>query len=139
MINSRDIDELTPRVAAKCREFVAHCAADGTPVLITSTYRDNESQNELYAKGRTTPGPKITNVQGGHSFHQYRVAFDFVPLNEFAIPQWSTKELWDKCGLIGEACGLEWGGNWKTFVDRPHMQYTGGRPLADYLAGLVEP
>ena len=139
MINSRKIDDLLPRVAARAREFVDRCAVAGVPVLITSTYRDNESQNELYAKGRTTPGPKITNVQGGHSFHQYRVAFDFVPVNDFSIPQWSTKALWDKCGLIGEACGLEWGGRWKSFVDRPHMQYTGGRTIAEYLAGLVEP
>lgn len=53
MINSRKIEDLTPAVAEKCRAFVAECAAQGIDVLITSTYRDFESQAALFAKGRT--------------------------------------------------------------------------------------
>lgn len=28
----------------------------------------------------------------------------------------------DRCGKIGEELGLEWGGSWKRFQDKPHLQ-----------------
>ncbi|MBK9348560.1 MAG: M15 family metallopeptidase [Burkholderiales bacterium] len=67
MVNSRKIEDLQLIVAAKCRAFIAACAAAGIDVVITSTYRDAESQNALYAQGRTTPGKKVTNVRGGEA------------------------------------------------------------------------
>ena len=45
MINSRKIEDLHPRVAHLCKQFIEKCADDNIDVLITSTYRDNESQN----------------------------------------------------------------------------------------------
>ena len=62
MINSRDPADLIPRVAAKCAAFVSACKAQGVDVIITSTYRDKESQDALYAQGRTKPGPRVTNA-----------------------------------------------------------------------------
>jgi len=132
MINSRDIHDLAPDVAALCEAFVQACKEAGCPVLVTSTYRDKASQNELYAKGRTAPGPKVTNLQGGRSFHQYHVAFDFVPVDEHGHPVWNDDDLWEKCGAIGESIGLEWGGTWNSFVDRPHMQLTGGKTIQQF-------
>ena len=133
MINSRRIDDLELIVAAKCRAFVAACAAVGIDVIITSTYRDAESQNALYAQGRTTPGKKVTNAAGGDSFHNWRVAFDFVPVsNGKAV--WDDAALWERCGVIAEKVGLEWGGRWKRFADRPHCQDTGGLTIAEYKA-----
>lgn len=136
MINSRKIDDLHPRVASKCREFVAQCKVAGIDVIITSTYRDAESQDALYALGRTTPGKKVTNVEGGHSFHQYRVAFDFVPTFQ-GRAIWDDPTLWNRCGNIAEHLGLEWGGAWKSFPDRPHCQDTGGYTISEYLTGKV--
>jgi len=134
MINSRDVYELLPRVQAKCIAFQANCRREGIDVLITSTFRDNESQAKLYAQGRTIPGKIVTNAAAGRSFHNYRVAFDFVPLvNGKAI--WDDDALWDKCGAIGQQVGLEWGGSWK-FKDKPHMQDTDGLSIEDY-HGLV--
>ena len=69
MINSRKIEDLHPYVAKLCRAFVAACKKDGIDILITSTWRDNESQNALYAQGRTKPGKKVTNAKAGQSFH----------------------------------------------------------------------
>lgn len=136
MINSRKIDDLTPQVAEMARIFVARCAEQGIEVLITSTYRDMESQAALYAKGRTAPGPRVTNARPGHSFHNWRVAFDFVPIvNGKAV--WDDDHLWAQCGMIGEDCGLEWGGGWQTFPDRPHMQATGGKSLAEFNSGAA--
>lgn len=134
MINSRKISDLLPEVAAKCEAFIAACAEEGIDCIITSTYRDHASQDALYAQGRTTPGPKVTNARGGSSFHNWRVAFDFVPIvNGKAI--WNDESLWMMCGAIGVDCGLEWGGNWDGFVDKPHMQFTGGKSLSDFRDG----
>ena len=136
MINSRNITDLVPRVANKCTLFIKYCADAGVDVIITSTYRDDESQNALYAQGRTAPGRKVTNVEGGHSFHNYKVAFDFVPVvNGKAI--WDDQDLWKRCGDIAKQVGLEWGGSWNTFPDAPHCQDTGGYNIAEYITKRV--
>ena len=133
MINSRDPKDLMPSVRAKCYAFIANCKAAGIDVIITSTYRDAESQNAIYAQGRTTPGKIVTKAKGGESMHNYRVAFDFVPVKD-GKAIWDNNHLWLMCGDIGRKCGLEWGGGWG-FQDKPHMQATGGLQLADFKSG----
>ena len=134
MVNSRSMSDLNPKVAAMCSEFVNRCKAQGIDVIITSTYRDGEAQDKLYAQGRTEPGKKVTNAKAGQSFHNWRVAFDFVPIvGGKAV--WSDDALWTKCGEIAEGVGLEWAGRWKKFNETAHCQYTGGLTLADFQAG----
>jgi len=134
MINSRDIKDLHPKVQPKAEAFLAKCKAAGIDVLITSTYRDAESQNALYAQGRTKPGQKVTNAKAGQSWHNWRCAFDFVPIVN-GKAQWDDASLFQKCGEIAESCGLEWAGRWKSFKELAHCQYTGGLTLADFQAG----
>jgi peptidoglycan L-alanyl-D-glutamate endopeptidase CwlK len=136
MINSRRLSDLRPRTQAKALDMQTKCAAVHKPILIYSTLRDEESQNSLYALGRTLPGKIVTNAVGGDSFHQYRVAFDFVPLVN-GQPAWGDFNLYRECAEIGKACGLEWGGDFKSIKDMPHMQDTGGYSIADYKAGKV--
>ena len=131
MINSRKIDDLKPEVAVLCRAFVQQCHLAGIEVLITSTYRDVEAQDAIYNQGRTTPGRIITNCKGGNSMHNYRVAFDWVPLDVKGAPVWNDSHLWRECGQIAQDVGLEWGGAWANFVDMPHCQYTQGKSIAD--------
>lgn len=136
MINSRDINELHPRTRVKALHFKNQCAAAGIEVSITATYRDNEYQDDLYYQGRTKPGRIVTKAKGGHSFHNYRVAFDFVPVvNGKAV--WDDDGLWAQCGAIGTKCGLEWGGSWHSFKDKPHFQDTDGFSIDDYRLGKV--
>jgi peptidoglycan L-alanyl-D-glutamate endopeptidase CwlK len=136
VINSRKLEDLNPRTEQKARRFIETCEREGIDVIITSTLRDKESQDALYAQGRTAPGPVVTKVKGGFSFHNYGVAFDFVPIvSGKAI--WNDGALWEKCGRIGEECGLEWGGRWTRMVDKPHFQDTTGLTIADYLAGKM--
>lgn len=134
MINSRDLADLLPRTAAKASLFKNACREAGHDIIFTSTYRDIESQNALYAQGRTLAGKKVTNAKGGDSFHQYRVAFDFVPLkNGKAV--WDDDALWAECGAIAKAVGLEWGGYWNGFKDKPHCQDLNGYGLDQYKRG----
>jgi peptidoglycan L-alanyl-D-glutamate endopeptidase CwlK len=134
MISSRNIDDLDPRVATKCQAFIAACADQGIDVLITSTYRDVDSQNALYQQGRAIPGAIVTNAKGGQSFHNYRLAFDFCPIMN-GKPQWSDIDLFKRCGEIGEGLGLDYAGYWKTFKEYAHLQWTGGLTLAQLQAG----
>jgi peptidoglycan L-alanyl-D-glutamate endopeptidase CwlK len=134
MINSRRLEDLHPRVKAMAEAFVSGCADRGITVLITSTYRDHESQDQLYAQGRTTPGKVVTNAKGGQSFHNYRCAFDFVPTLG-GQPQWNDLKTFEICGKLAEAVGLEWAGRWQSFKELAHCQYTGGLSLKDLQAG----
>lgn len=121
-----------------CRKHIENCRANGIDLLITGTYRSIDEQNSLFAIGRTKPGKKVTNARGGQSMHNYALAYDCVPVLH-GKPVWGTTgadlELWQKVGLLGVACGLEWAGNWKTFREFPHFQWTGGLKLADLQAG----
>ena len=136
MINSRNVDDLNRRVASMAREFIAKCAAEKIDVIITSTYRDAESQAALYAQGRTAPGKRVTNAKAGQSYHNYRCAFDFVPvINGKAA--WNDAALFERCGKIAESVGLEWAGRWKKFKESAHCQYTGGLTLTQLQAGKI--
>ena len=140
MINSRKIEDLHPYVAKLCRAFVAACKKDGIDILITSTWRDNESQNALYAQGRTKPGKKVTNAKAGQSFHNYKLAFDFVPIVN-GKAQWNDLATFKRAGAIGERLGLDWAGRWVSFKELAHLQWTGDLSLAQLRAGKkpVEP
>jgi peptidoglycan L-alanyl-D-glutamate endopeptidase CwlK len=133
MINSRKIEDLLPEVQPKVQAFLAAATAKGIDLLITSSYRDFESQAAIFAQGRTTPGAKVTNAQAGHSWHNWRCAVDVVPLiGGKAI--WSDEKLWEQIGEIGESVGLEWAGRWVSFKELAHFQFTSGHTLAGLLA-----
>lgn len=134
MIASRSLDDLEPIVKNKALKFKSACAEQGIDILIYCTYRDEESQNDLYAQGRTKPGRIVTNARGGESFHNFRCAFDFVPMVA-GKPQWSDTALYRKAGLIAESVGLEWAGRWKgTLRETAHCQFTSGLTLAQLRA-----
>ena len=134
MINSRNLDDLVPPAKQRAEAFIAAAKAKGIDLLVTSTYRDNESQDALYAQGRTTPGNVVTKAKAGQSWHNWRCALDVVPLvNGKAI--WDDPALWKQVGEIGKSCGLEWAGDWVTFKEFPHFQYTGGLTIAQLQQG----
>ena len=139
MINSRQVDDLHPIVREKAKAFINAASAQGIDLLVTSTYRDNEAQAALYAQGRTKPGQIVTNARPGQSWHNWRCAFDVVPLR-YGKPVWGTAgkdgELWRQVGELGESVGLEWAGRWTGKLrEMAHFQHTGGLTLADFQAG----
>lgn len=134
MINSRKLEDLNPKVKVLCEKFIEKCKSQNIDVLITSTYRDGASQDALYAQGRTTAGKIVTNARAGQSYHNWRVAFDFVPLVN-GKAQWADVKTFTKCGEIAESVGLEWAGRWKKFKELAHCQYTGGLKLSDFQSG----
>jgi peptidoglycan L-alanyl-D-glutamate endopeptidase CwlK len=137
LINSRDIEALYPAVKEKAKELIELCKKEKIDLIITSTFRDIESQNRLYAQGRTLKGKKVTNAKGGQSYHNYRVAFDVVPVVA-GKAVWNNNKLWKKIGGLGMSIGLEWGGSWQSIHDLPHFQYTQGLTLADFQTGKAK-
>lgn len=139
MINSRALSDLHPKVMRLCTEFIARCKEAGIDILITSTYRDNESQQALFNQGRTTKGPIVTNAGPGMSYHNYRCAFDFVPMKNGKC-QWNDVATFTRCGEIAEAIGMVWSGRWEgKMKELAHCQYTAGLTLADLKAGKKIP
>lgn len=134
MINSRNLDDLLPKVKTLAQAFIDECANQKIDVLITSTYRDIESQNALYDQGRTTKGKIVTNAKGGQSFHNWKCAFDFVPIVN-GKAQWNDLATFKRCGAIAKKVGLEWAGDWVTFKELAHCQYTGGLTISDLQNG----
>ena len=135
MINSRSLDDLIAPAKERVERFIALCKDNGIDLLITSTYRDNESQQALYEQGRTTAGKVVTNAKAGDSWHNWRCAVDVVPMVN-GKPNWDgLHPVWDQIGTLGEQAGLEWAGRWRTFKELAHFQYTGGLTLTDLKNG----
>lgn len=118
---SRNLEDLHPLVIERARELVKLAETDGIEILVTSTLRTFEEQAELFAIGRTKPGNKVTNAKAGESWHNFGLAFDVVPLvNGKAV--WDTP-FWNRIGELGKQVGLFWGGDFKTFKDKPHFEF----------------
>lgn len=129
---------LHPLVDIKRMDLIKLAELKGIRLITTSGLRTFAEQDLLYAKGRTSPGDIVTNARAGESWHNYGVAFDVAFDNGSGVPTWEEYDMndngiddWDEIGEIGVSIGLEWGGNWKQFLDRPHFQYTFGKSMAE--------
>ena len=127
--NSLPQNVFYPLVKRKSEQLIEAMKVLGFPIIITETYRSFARQNELYAQGRTKPGAIVTNAKGGESFHNYGVAFDCKFVKEgYNAPDTQ----WLILGKEGEKLGLEWGGRWVSFRDKPHFQLLQGYALKDF-------
>ena len=135
---SRDLKLLAPYVAEAAKELVILCLTAGLPILITQTKRTVFEQQSLWEQGRTRPGKVVTNAQPGDSPHcpphdfpglAFDVAFRVLETGEVT---WDPPEgrTWEEVGVIAEGLGLEWGGRWSGFPDRPHFQWPHWRRVA---------
>ena len=119
---SRDKTKLHPELLQIVQEFEARCKAAGLNVLITETYRTKQEQDTLYAQGRTTPGNIVTNAKYPKSPHCWGVAFDFCR-NVRGREYDDSDGFFRKCGDIGKSLGLAWGGDFRSIVDKPHLEF----------------
>ena len=126
----KDVTQLHPILQEKFKLLQKKCAQKGIKIRATECLRTAKEQDALYAKGRTAPGSKVTNARGrdAKSMHQWGVAVDIV-INMDAdkdgdvdISDLYNVKLLNVVGKIGESIGLEWGGSWKSIVDKPHFQ-----------------
>lgn len=120
MVNSRDVSLLRNDVEANCRAFLDICESQGLKVLVTQTVRDDEYQAYLYAQGRTRPGNIVTNSKST-TFHGAGLAFDIC--QNIKGQEYSDEGFFLNCAIIAKHMGFSWGGDWKTFTDKPHFQW----------------
>ena len=123
----RGIDKLHPELQVCVNKFLEECEKQNLNVLITETLRTLEEQEALYAQGRTKPGNIVTNAKGYQSPHAWGVAFDFCR-NEKGREYDNSDKFFEKVGEIAKTIfdnteyDLFWGGDFKTFVDKPHIE-----------------
>jgi len=118
--SEKQIATLLPEVQPIARALVHKAAQNSIQIKIISGLRTFAEQDDLFAKGRTKPGPKVTNARGGYSNHNFGFAFDIGVFEGTKYLPDSVK--YKAVGALGMDLGLEWGGNWKTIVDQPHYQ-----------------
>jgi peptidoglycan L-alanyl-D-glutamate endopeptidase CwlK len=92
----------------------------GIVVKIICGTRTYAEQTALYAQGRTTPGPIVTDAPAGYSNHNFGIAFDIGIFNGEVYLDDSP--LYSRVGALGREQGLDWGGDWSSFPDEPHFQ-----------------
>lgn len=131
---SRRIEDLHPDLQPLCNAFLRQCQDAGVDALITCTYRSGQEQDQLYAQGRTKPGPRVTNARAGQSAHNFTIkdkpaarAFDVVPLVG-GKPMWDASHPhWQVMGKIGTGLGLNWYGRPNApFREFPHFELAKG-------------
>ena len=152
---SREITALHPTVQRMAHAMISAVEARKTSLIVTCTLRTSVEQAALYAQGRqglrevnilrtaaglsaidsATNNRKVTNAKPGQSYHEYGLAFDVVPV-ECGKLIWDQKHpAWSIIADAGKAAGLEWAGDWQTFKEYPHFQWTGGMSLSQLQAG----
>lgn len=131
-VSEANINKLHPMVRDKAREFINRVEKElGIKLRVTQTLRTYAEQDALYAKGRTAPGGIVTNAKGGQSNHNFGTALDVVPIVNGKADWNTSNENWSNIGKIGKEVGFAWGGDWKSFVDKPHFEMQFGNTLAE--------
>ncbi len=122
---------LTPDTAEAVRLLLAHAERRGIHLVITSGKRSCAEQDALYAKGRTAPGPRVTDAKGCGSWHVLGRAVDVLVKSGPA----------DYAGLADywKALGGAWGGDFKgqsaSLHDVGHFEYHPGLKYASEVCG----
>lgn len=118
---SRDITQLHPTLQIKIAELKKLCEQQGLSLGIGECFRTVAEQDSLYAQGRTKAGKIVTNAKGSSysSQHQWGIAFDF--FKNVKGQEYSDTAFFEKVASLAKSIGLAWGGDWKSFVDKPHL------------------
>jgi peptidoglycan LD-endopeptidase CwlK len=149
LISEERVKKLHPKIRDEVKALIEKAETEfpvNMAIRIVQGLRTIKEQDELYFKGRDKKGNVInkkkvvTNARGGKSFHNYGLAVDFAILHDkdnngnYEELSWDTAADFDKDGVIDwqevvkifKDAGYEWGGDWRTFIDRPHIQKTFG-------------
>lgn len=113
------VDQLYPPFAALVRRLVTALEGREARFYATSGLRTVEEQDALFAKGG------VTKARGGYSAHNYSCAVDLchdLDVNRPGLQPDYTAASYDVLGEEAAKLGLEWGGRWESFPDRPHVQ-----------------
>lgn len=146
----RSVSELHPKFQPIVQQWLSLVETDGINILITETRRTLEVQKAYWASGRKAyeevvalykaaglakPSAAqakkvITQVGPGFGWHPYGLAVDFVPMVN-GVPDWKydpedPADYYDEIARHATSLGMIWGGSFRTFKDRPHVEWHPG-------------
>lgn len=134
--SERAMGAVHPQLKALAIELIKRAYHEGINIRITAGHRTHAEQQRLYNQGRTTPGNIVTNARPGQSIHNFGLAIDYVLVNEDdTTVSWTVNKQWRRVGAIGKQLGFQWGGDWTSFRDYPHLDLQRGMSLANLRAG----
>lgn len=121
----KTIQTLLIKTQEAARAAMNALKAAGINARIISGTRTYAEQNAIFRQGRFgNRGIIVTKARGGQSNHNFGIAWD---LGIFTAngAYLGESPIYNQAGpvvLAAGIAGLEWGGNWAGFVDRPHYQ-----------------
>lgn len=115
--NLANLAQLGDKTKAMAIKLYQYAIDNNLDVLIYETIRTKEKQAQNVKNGAS---------QTMRSYHIVGQAFDFVMING-SEAEWDGYLHADAQKFIKKAksLGFTWGGDWKTFKDRPHLQNSG--------------
>lgn len=136
-----------PEVHARAEELIRRCWAEDVFIVFTDGLRTMEDQAEIYGKGRASfvyngkqygnPNVRrVSNAKPGESMHNYGLALDFVTCDGYGKNiDWIVGAKWKRAATIAKELGFVWGGDWRTFYDAPHIEYSNGYTASQIKSG----
>lgn len=145
----RSMDRLgavVPALREYTEELIRRAYAEGINVQISSGYRSNADQAYIYGQGRPNyrydgklygrQGAIVSNARPGTSVHNYGLAIDyFLTTHDGSKSTWVVNAQWRRVGAIAKEMGFEWGGDWTSFKDYPHLQFNRGLSISQLKNG----
>jgi peptidoglycan L-alanyl-D-glutamate endopeptidase CwlK len=126
--SERSIRTLQPKAQRAARAFLRRVIDAGINARIISGTRTYIEQDALFRKGRFgDPSPIVTKARGGQSNHNFGIAWDIGVFESGAYL--GSSPLYARAAEVGRVPGIEWGGDWVTFVDQPHYELSTGMSL----------
>ena len=111
-----------PTVVRIARDVIRELHPQGIQIGIAQSFRSIAEQNALYAKGRTTRGPIVTQARGGQSNHNFGVAIDIFLYQDGALFLSPPDARLRRIVAAMKRRGMNWGGDWSRFPDYPHFE-----------------
>lgn len=119
------LKKVHPELGKRVTAMIEALATQGHTIEVVQGLRTFAEQDALFAQGRSKPGQIVTRAKGGQSNHNYGLAVDLCPFVD-GKPIWNAPPAeWFELGKEAMKRGLEWGGDWKKFIDKPHVQIPG--------------
>ncbi|MNW42231.1 Peptidoglycan L-alanyl-D-glutamate endopeptidase CwlK precursor [compost metagenome] len=114
--NRANLEKLAPNTRKAAYAWYEYCIKIGADILIYETIRTIETQKKYLADGKS---------KTLKSYHLVGQALDFVPVNASGAMDYNGygSALIKRAITEAKRLGFEWGGDWKTFVDKPHLQF----------------
>ncbi|WP_347862361.1 M15 family metallopeptidase [Salimicrobium sp. PL1-032A] len=142
----RDMKGVDPLISEWGEQIIRRTYEEGIFAQITEGYRSHERQARLYGQGRTgysykgqsygREGKVVTHAKPGQSIHNYGFAIDFCLVTDNGRKAvWEVNDDWRRVATVAKGLGFTWGGNWRTFKDYPHLEWTHGMTWQDMKRG----